>query len=821
MSDVRAVDPSISKTPIPLNGEDLATICVLCSHNCGLRVDVEGGRITKIRADESNPITSGYMCNKAVTCDRYAHHAQRLQHPMRRREDGTFEEVSWDVAIGEIAAKMSQLRSEFGPRSLALVGIGGQGNHMDAAYATSFLSAVGTKRLFNAYAQEKTQHHLVDRWMMNCPPSVTLHADLENAKYLMVMGTNPRISNRGHNPTETFKSLAKKADCTVVVVDPRDTETTRGADRHLRVKPGRDAFFLIGLAAALVQHELYDAEFVAQGTSGYDQLRDVLGRVDIAEMASRCGLDRDAVVTEARAMSGADGGAIMYDLGVEQTPYSTLVSYLIRLNLALTGNLGREGGDIFMEGFLPPPPPDAHDHEPERALVSGIPGIKALGPFEMFSPSLVPEEILNDHPERIRGMIVEGSNPMLSFSDTKAWREAIDKLDILVVIEPAFTETARLADYVLPTPVGYEKWEIALFPKRSPQIDVQVRPPVIPGPEKALPEPEIYARLGEAMGVIAPLPDDLAEIGRPETPEARMAFLGTVLGKLGELTERGLNAESHLVFWGYRGIGHHFPAPSLVAIWAQCQANAMGRHEAVLRVLGEEWADRSPSDIAEELFRRILDHPEGVEIARLSMENNLTDHILYDDKKVRLLPPEIAAELDRAIADSGAEDGEYPFILGSGLRTRWTANTIQRDPGWRKGSGALCELHISAGDADALGLAPGQVARVETRQGSGALCELHISAGDADALGLAPGQVARVETRRGSLDLPVAVDRNLKMPGYMWMPNGFGMEYADSLEGETVLVGANCNEITDVADRDPFTGCPHHRLVRVKVSAAA
>lgn len=789
MSEARAVDPSISKTPIPLNGSDLATVCVLCSHNCGLRVDVEDGRIAKIRADESNPITAGYMCNKAVTCDRYAHHSQRLHHPMRRRPDGSFEEISWEVAVREIAAKLSHLRSEFGPRSLALVGIGGQANHMDAGYATSFLRAVGTQRLFNAYAQEKTQHHLVDRWMLNCPPSVSLHPDLENARYLMVMGTNPRISNRGHNPTDTFKKLAKKDECTVVVVDPRDTETTRGADRHLRVKPGGDAFLLIGLAAAMVQNELYDADFVARGTTGYDELREVLGRVDIAEMAGRCGLDRDTIVAEARALAEADGGAIMYDLGVEQTPYSTLVSYLIRLNLALTGNLGREGGDLFTEGFLPPPPPDPFDTEPERALVSGIPGIKALGPFAMFSPSLVPEEILNDHPERIRGMIVEGSNPLLSFSDTNAWREAIDRLDIMVVIEPAFTETARLADYVLPTPVGYEKWEVALFPKRCPEIDVQVRPPVIPGPQEALPEPEIYARLAEAMGVIAPLPDDLAEIGRPETPEARMMFLGTAMGKLGELAEQGLDAEAHLLFWGYRGIGHHFPAPSLVAIWAQCQANAMGRHQAVLRVLGDEWADKSPGDIAEELFRLILAHPEGVEIARVSLENNLTDHILFDDKKVRLFPQEIAAELDRAIADQGSVDADFPFVLGSGLRTRWTANTIQRDPSWRKGSGALCELHISADDAD--------------------------------QLGLVPGQMARVETRRGALDLPVSVDKNLKVPGYVWMPNGFGVQYAESLEEDPVLVGANCNEITDTADRDPFTGCPHHRLVRVKVSAAA
>src|SRR6185369_15816719 len=220
----------------------------------------------------------------------------------------------------------------------------------------------------------------------------------------------------------------------------------------------------------------------------------------------------------------------------------------------------------------------------------------------------------------IRALVVEGSNPLLSYSDTSAWRAAIDRLDLLVVIDPAMTETAQLADYVLPVPCGYEKWETALFPKRHPEIDVQVRPPVVPGPEEALPEAEIYTRLGEAMGIVAPLPDDLAEIGRPETAEARGAFLATTLGKLGDVAARGFNGESQLLFWAYRAIGHHFPAPSLTAIYANCHANTMARRDAVVRTFGPDWAERDSFALAEEMFRRILAHPEGVEIARVDPE---------------------------------------------------------------------------------------------------------------------------------------------------------------------------------------------------------
>lgn len=787
MSATQEVHPSVSKTPIATSGASLPTVCVLCSHNCGIRVDVEDGKIVKVRGDESNPITQGYICNKAVTVDRYANHKQRVEYPMRRKADGTFERIDWDTAISEIGEKLAALRKDHGPRSIGLVGIGGQANHMDAPYAGSFLRAVGSRRWFNAFAQEKTQHMLVDQWMFDVPPTLFYHPDVDRATYLIVMGTNPRISNRGHNATETFKELSKKESCKVVVLDPRETETTRGADEHLRVRPGSDAYFLLGMAATLVQQELYDVSFVAEKTVGWTELRDELARIDVEDMAERCAVTKEDITRVARDFAKSERSSIMFDLGVEQTPFSTLVSYLIHLNSVLTGHIGKPGTNGLMEVFLPPTLSPGRHAEPERALASGIRSVRALGNAGMFSPTLVPEEVMHDHPERLRALIVEGSNPILSFSDANAWREAIDHLDLLVVVEPAFTETCQLADYVLPTPVGYEKWETALFPKRHPEIDVQVRPPVLAGPEEALPEAEIYNRLGVAMGVIAPLPEELEEIAKPETAEARAAFMATAMGKLGEAQEQGYDGEAQLLFWGYQAMGHHFPAPPLTAIWANSIANAMERTDSVVRALGAEWAGKDPFAVGEEIFRRILEHPEGVTVAIADESNTLEQYMGYEDKKIRLAPEPMLGELKRAL-DTRPSHDEYPFVLASGLRTRWTANTIQRDPTWRKGQGPHCELHLHPEDA----------------------AKLSVEKGDS----------IRIETNRGAITLPAAIDPKLQ-PGHVWMPNGFGVEYSETIDGERVTQGANCNEITDAADRDPITGCPHHRYVPVKLTRIA
>jgi anaerobic selenocysteine-containing dehydrogenase len=781
MSATQPVPSSVSATPIRLDASDLATVCVLCSHNCGLRVDVADGRIAKVRPDERNPISHGYACNKGFQIAHYVEHDERVEHPLRRRADGSFERVSWDEAIAEISQKLVALRDEHGPRSIGLVGVGGQANHNDAAYALSWLSAVGSKRWFNAFAQEKHQHFLIDHWMFDSAPTVFFHPDQANTHYLLVMGTNPRISNRGHNANEYFKAFAQDDARRLVVVDPRETETARQADRHVRVRPGADAYLLLAIAATIASGEgLVDAEFVATRTRDFEALRGALAEVDVQEMARRCDVPVETIAEIAREFASAPSAAIMWDLAIEQTLFSTLNSYLIRVIATLTGNVGSDGGAAFFETATPPQLSPKRFEEPERALASGIQSISALGGFGMFSPTLVPEEVLHDHPERLRALVVEGSNPLLSFSDTARWREACDALDLLVVIEPAMTETARLADYVLPTPCGYEKWEQAGFPKGYPEIYVQLRPPVVPGPEEALPEAEIYARLAEGMALFGEPPAELHELAKGALePEGAMAYLGA-------LQSAANGSEAAVLFWGYRTLGPLLPSPALTSMWALCHQNALMRRESVLRTLGDAWKDENGFALAAELFRRILDHPEGVEIAKADDSDGLAANLNHADGKVRLAPAPMLDEIARAIESDLPTDPQYPLVLAAGLRTRWTANTIQRDPGWRKGREARCTLHIGAADAA--------------------------------ALGIADGDAVRVATVRGEVELPAEIDGRC-LDGHVWIPNGYGMVHHGA-KGEPSTDGVNTNELVDAANRDPISGCPHTKYTLCRVERA-
>jgi predicted molibdopterin-dependent oxidoreductase YjgC len=284
-----------------------------------------------------------------------------------------------------------------------------------------------------------------------------------------------------------------------------------------------------------------------------------------------------------------------------------------------------------------------------------------------------------------------------------------------------------------------------------------------------------------------PVPEELESLApMASTPEGRGFFLMTTMAAAPAAEAQGYDGESQALAWAYRVLGPAMPAPSLVAVYFLCQKNAMMRPADIVRTLGADWQDRSSFDLGEEIFRLILAHPEGVEIARLDATSNFEATVGWEDKRVRLAIPEMLAELERAISTS-RENPEYPLVLSNGLRTRWTANTIQRDPAWRKGSGPHCPLSVHPADAAALG----------------------ISAGD----------LATLSTGRASVVLPVVIDDKL-LPGQVAMPNGFGMITGFDAGGAPIRDGINMNEFTDTADRDPFTGIPHHRYVRCRVEKA-
>lgn len=787
MSDKIVTGPA----QVAANAKNLATACSICAHNCGLRVDIEDNRIVAVRADDTHPTTKGYSCNKGYAIPQYVNHNNRVTHPLKKMPNGQFERISWDQAIDEIAAKLNHIRHRHAPRAIAIAGMGGQGGHSSGLGAIALMLGIGSPVIFTAIAQEKTQHTLSQRRMMRTTSDSYLIPDKHKAKFILMLGHNPLISNMGHNSKEAIQELVKDPERRMVVVDPRVTETTRKANLHLQIKPAKDIFLLMAIAGVIVQEGLQDHAFLKSKTVGHEQIEALFKTVDIAEMARRCELDEAQIRETACELATTKPACIVYDLGIEHSSHNTLTSYVIHVCLLLTGNLGRVGGNTFVQLFGPKMPFIKH---PPKSLAAGIEASPCVTPIPQFSPALVPEEIEVDHPERIRALILDGANAVASYPDTNRIRRAFEKLDLLVVIDPAMSESAWAADYVLPAANGYEKWDWSIFWK--PIMAPHVRPPVVSGPKEALPETEIYYRLARKMGLVPKAPPVLHRMARlarkPWGTPLYISALATMAGsssvwsalKQGKFDLVG-ETLCRMAFLNYQTLGQQLPAPMLSMIWFMTIGYALTSRDQIVAALPETKKMLNPFALGEYLFQKILDNPQGAHIGSFEQEKNFEYFCGYKDGKARIYQADFAQDLTALLqADPEPDQTDYPFVLNGGLRTGYTANTIMQDPSWRKGKGPHAALYISPQDAEMLGLEAGD----------------HVY----------------IRSHRGCVTAPIRIDAGTRR-GHLHLPNMLSQRYPDPVTGELKQTGIPINELGDASDRDKYTGCPHTKRIRVQI----
>src|SRR6266545_1070110 len=738
------------------------TACILCECNCGLEVELggEGGRhLIRLRGDKRHPSSQGYACEKPHRLDHYQHGRDRVTSPLRRRPDGTFEEIDWDTAIREVAGRLAAVRDAHGGETIFYYGGGGQGNHLPGAYSAATRRALGSRYRSSALAQEKTGEFWVSHRMMG---SIT-RADFEHCDVALFLGKNPWHSHSIPRARVTLKEIASDPARTLIVVDPRRTETAEIADIHLAVRPGTDAWLLAALLAVLVEDDLVNREFLAAHAhaSEVDEVLAALRAVPIARACERTGLDEALVRRTARAIGTARALASFEDLGVQMNRESTLVSYLHRLLVFLTGSLGRPGTHYFPTTLVD----IAAGSHGRKSPVVGAPIVSGLVPCNVIA-----DEILTDHPRRYRAMLVEAANPAHSLADSRRMREALAALDTLVVIDVAMSETAHLAHYVLPAASQFEKAEATFFNFDFPRNYFHLRARLYPPPPGPLPEAEIHARLIEALGQLGEA--DLAPL-RAAAAEGTAAYAEAFLERV--LPDPRLAPLAPVIL--YRTL----PLPDDVREGAAVlglAVKAAMEHGPSLERAG---FGGPPLAAAEALFSAILAGRSGVVFA-VDEWAEVLGRIGTPDGKLHLALPDMLAALNELCrSPAEAHDVAFPFVLSAGERRSFTANTIIRDPAWRK--------------TDARGA-------------------LRMSPGDAAALGVGSGDSVRLTTRRASVVVTIEVSERMQR-GHVSLPNGLGTSYPGS-EG-LATSGVAPNELTAAEDRDPFVGTPWHKHVPARI----
>ncbi len=748
------------------------TACILCECNCGLEVQLGGEdnrHFTRIRGDKAHPSSQGYACEKPHRLDFYQNGPDRITSPLRRRPDGTFEEIDWDTAIREVAERLAEVRDEHGGASIFYYGGGGQGNHFPAAYSVATRRVLGSRYRSSALAQEKTGEF----WVAGRLMGGATRADFEHCEVGLFIGKNPWQSHGIPRARVTLRDIAKDPNRTLIVIDPRRTESAALADIHLQVTPGNDAWLLAALGGVVVREDLVDRDFIRDHVDGAEDVLAAFQAIPIAEFCAKAGVPEDLVRDAARRIGRAQSVAVYEDLGIQMNRFSTLNSYLNKLLWILTGNFAKKGAQ-----YIPAPMVRITGKldklgagiETKRSPVANERIIGGLTPCNS-----IPDEILTDHPKRYRAMIVETANPAHSLADSKRMREALSALDTLVVIDIAMTETARLADYILPTPTQYEKAEATFFNFEFPANYFHVRHPVFVAPDGVLPEAEIHARLCEALGAYTD--EDLAPLHEAAT-QGRPNFIPVFFSHV--LSNPKLAPLAPVIL--YRTLGPHLPPglQSAAVVWGLCHQFANEYPDSVARA----GFDGPGFVAAEKLFDAIIGNPSGVIIA-VDEPEECWNRIETPNGKFQASIPELLDELaSLRETDPNERESAFPFVLSAGERRSFTANTIFRSPEWRK----------------------------KDPEGS-----LRISPGDASDLGVNDGDHVRLTTKRGSVEVPVEVS-DMMQPGHVSLPNGLGLD-ATSGSGDSIRTGVAPNELTASEDRDWLAGTPWHKRVAARVEA--
>ncbi|MBT3258024.1 MAG: molybdopterin-dependent oxidoreductase [Deltaproteobacteria bacterium] len=732
------------------------TGCVLCGQNCGLEMRVENNRIEAVKPDRDNPRSRGYVCRKGLNVIYHQYSGDRLTEPLKRVENG-FEPISWGQAMTEISERIGALVKTHGPRSLAYMGGSAQGGHFEVAFGLNLLRAMGSQYYYSSAGQEFSGSWWVYGRMLGKQYNVAL-PDEHGAEMLVGWGWNGMMSHQMPRARKVLTDFSKDPERLLVVMDPRKSETASIADIHLAVRPGTDALLAKAMIALILHEGWENTDYIRHHVSGWEQVSPWFEDFDVKEALRVCGLDYDQVHPVCRLMT-TRRWCLHQDLGIYMGRNSTLNSYFLNILGVICGIFCVPGGNVI-PGMVMPMGFHADERNPKiwRTVTTGMPPAAAGS----FPPNVMPEEILSDHPDRLRAVMVSACNPLRSYADTQVFEAAFKKLDLLVVNEMVMSETARLAHYVLPCRSYYESWDGTFFPWTFPKVFFQMRGPVVEPGGQCLEAAQIFTILADRLGLVPEIPEDLHRAAG----EDRLAF-GAKLMQWAASEPRAMKS---MPFVLAKTLGRVWNSAALPALWGMLMTAPEAFRNNAARAGFEAGMDQG-----DRIFQALMDNPQGHWVGEVDPDDNRAA-VKTPSGKIEVYIPELADQAQQINAASESKGlrmpDEFPMILNAGRHMDHNANTLMRNPEWNQGKRA-CTVAVHPDNAAALELLDGDSVQVVTEAGK-AVGELQVSR----------------QVRQGTV----------------LIPHGFGLSY----EGR--VYGINVNRLTKNTHRDPL-GTPIHRYV--------
>ena len=459
-------------------------ICPFCEACCGLVVEHEGQQVLRVRGDDADVFSKGFLCPKATGLKELHEDTDRLRTPLIKR-DGVFVEASWDEAYAEIARRLPPIIAAHGANAVATV-LGNPTSHKMSLmlYFPRLAKALGTRNMYSASSVDQVPKMLSVGLMFGSWLAVPV-PDIERSDFLLIMGANPMVSNGSLWTVPDFRGKAKALRARggkIVVVDPRRTETADVADEHHFIRPGSDVFFLLGMAHTLFDEQLVKLGRLAAHVNGLAELEAAVRDYAPERVAARCGIAAATIRGLARALAQAPRAALYGRIGTCTQQFGTLASWLIDAINALTGHLDAEGGAMFPKAAAfaantrgAPGSGRGVTSGRYRSRVSGAVEVSGELPLTCLA-----EEIDTSGDGQIRALIAVACNPVLSAPNGARLAQALDGLDFMVSLDIYLNETSRHADVILPgvSPLEDAHYDVS-FTQFSHRNHARFSPPVL------------------------------------------------------------------------------------------------------------------------------------------------------------------------------------------------------------------------------------------------------------------------------------------------------------------------------------------------------
>ncbi len=441
----------------------IPTICPYCGVGCGFYIKVEDGHATGIEYMPDHPISHGGLCSKGNAALETLYHPGRLLHPLKK-SGGSWKQISWDQALQLIAERLGSALQDYGPEDLGFLGSSKCTNEENYLFQ-KLARSLGSPNVDNCARLCHASTVLgLGRAMGACSITNPI-ADLVNSRCIFIIGAN---FAENHPAVARWVLEAKEAGAVIIVVDPRRTPTSWLADIFLPIKPGTDLALLNGMMHIIVEEALFNRKFVGERTRGFEALAGSLKEYTPERVAEITGVPAGEIIKAARAYASSHASALIYSMGVTQHAGGTDNVQALANMVLICGHIGRPGTGIFplrgqnnvqgacdmgtlteyYPGYRRPEDPRTVEVFGRTWGSSRLPNHKGLTALEMMDAAVE---------GRMRAMYIMGEDPVNSDPDNSHTVQALESLDFLVVQDIFFTDTARLADLVLPAACWAEK----------------------------------------------------------------------------------------------------------------------------------------------------------------------------------------------------------------------------------------------------------------------------------------------------------------------------------------------------------------------------